>query len=169
MNRMIELLSVVFLLGTMLVGGGALVGAQDATPTAEEDAVYEYIGSGVTETLPSGPAELLLFRIMLAPGATLSFSPDDPSVVLAVVEAGVVTFQVEATVTVWRAGELGAQHEETIPAGEACVLEPGDSAVFPPNIEGEVRNDGTEPGTIMVSNIAPVQDSGPATPEAATP
>ena len=167
MNRIIRLLSIVLLLGTMILSSGVLAGAQDATPTVEEeDAVYEYIGSGVTDTLPPGPAELLLFRIVMAPGTALPFSPDDPSVVLVVVEAGVVTFQVEAPVTVRRAGEFDAQQEEAIPTGEAFVLETGDSAILPPNLEGEVRNEGSEPGTIMVSNIALVEDSGPATPEA---
>ena len=68
----------------------------------------------------------------------------DPSSGMCLVEAGTITIQAEAPVSVTRGATLG----EAIPAGEAGMLEAGDAAYIPGSINGEIRNDGDEPAVL---------------------
>lgn len=140
------------LLGLMTATGVRTV-AQEATPAAGDDGMmmegitFEVLGYGTAAELPAAPAELQLFRLRLEPGATFPFDPADPSTGMAFVEAGAVTINVASPMTVLRAAAAGnpfPEETEEIAAGTEFTLNLGDSAVFPPHVEGEARNDGSE-------------------------
>jgi quercetin dioxygenase-like cupin family protein len=137
--------------------------AQDATPPADQQAgapegvSFVTLASGTIEVLSPGTANLVFGRIRLAPGATLPFDPTDPSVDLVYVSSGTLTFRVEADMTVARGVRAGTPipaEPEAIPANTEFTLSDGDSALFPPNASGEVRNDGDEDATAWVTNVA---------------
>jgi quercetin dioxygenase-like cupin family protein len=137
--------------------------AQDATPPAEQQAgapegvSFASLASGTIEVLTPGTANLTLGRIRFAPGATLPFDPTDPSVDLLYMSTGTLTFRVEADMTVARgvrAGTPAPAEPEAIPANTEFTMSDGDSALFPPNASGEVRNDGDEDATAWVTNVA---------------
>jgi quercetin dioxygenase-like cupin family protein len=137
--------------------------AQDATPPAEQQAgapegvSFVSLASGTIEVLSPGTANLTLGRIRLAPGATLPFDPTDPSVDLVYMSSGTLTFRVEADMTVARGARAGTPaptEPEAIPANTEFTMSDGDSALFPPNASGEVRNDGDEDATAWVTNVA---------------
>ena len=146
--------------------------AQDATPPSEQQAgapegvSFVSLASGTIEVLSPGTANLVLGRIRLAPGAVLPFDPTDPSVDLVFVSTGTFTFRVDAPMTVARSASAGTPaptEPEAIAAGTEFTLSDGDSALFPPNASGEVRNDGDEDATAWVTNVALF------TPAASTP
>ncbi len=134
---------------------------------------------GTAEELPA-PADLILIRFTIDPGAGFPIEEDDPSVALVYVESGAFTVRTEAPIRVTRAAtiaafatpgavEEGAEPQlEEIAAGTEFTLEAGDSAVFPPNVPGEVRNDGAEPAVGLVTIIAPPEEAE-GTPAAGTP
>jgi quercetin dioxygenase-like cupin family protein len=154
--------------GVVIVGIVALSAqpstvAQEATPSAEEmmpeGLAFEALGYGVAETLPEAPVDLALFRFGLEPGASFQFDPNDPSVALAYVESGEATFTVESPITILRAAGAGTpfpEETEEVAAGMPFTLSAGDSAVFPPNVVGELGNNGTDAVTLLVANIAPL-------------
>ncbi len=135
------------------------------------------LGFGTAEELPAAPADLLLFRVTLDPGASIPAEEGDPAVVLLYVESGSLTIQIEAPLQVTRAATIeafatpGAVEEgadlgpEEVAAGTEVTLEAGDSAVLPPNAPGELRNDGDEPVVGLGALVAPIQEDG-ATPAA---
>lgn len=168
-----------------LAVGAAVVTAHeghDATPPADEgyDTVevgegvsLEFLGLGQTETLPPGPASIQLFRIIIEPGSSIAL-PEYPSTALASIESGTVTLRIDTPITVLRVPEDAAPHDDLdqVPANEEVTLEEGDSALFPPNVTGEVRNDGEEATSILVANIFAVENDEsdrPAPIEASTP
>ena len=55
-----------------------------------------------------------------------------------------------------------------MPAGTEFTLNTGDSAVLPPHVEGEARNDGSEVASVLVANIGPLTGPG-AADQGATP
>ena len=137
--------------------------AQDATPPSEqqggapEGVSFVTLASGSIEVLSPGTANLVLGRIRLAPGATVPFDPTDPSVDLVFVAGGTLTFRVDAPMTVARGVSAGTPvptEPEAIEAGTEFTMSDGDSALFPPNASGEVRNDGDEDATAWVTNVA---------------
>lgn len=161
--------SVVALLITLVLaivagqGMNPITRAQDATPSAEqqtgvpEGVSFVTLASGSIEVLSPGTANLVLGRIRLEPGATLPFDPTDPSVDLLYMSTGELTFRVEAPMTVARGVRAGTPiptEPEAIPADTEFTLRDGDSALFPPNAAGEVRNDGDEDATAWVTNVA---------------
>ncbi len=142
--------------------------AQEATPAAEEfeGVTLRSVASGSLEVLAPGTAFLSLGRIALDPGATIPFDPTDPSAVLIYAASGELTFRVETAMTIARRGDPGTPaptEPEEVEANTEFTLREGDSALFPPALAGEVRNDGTEPASAWVVNLAVVSD------EAATP
>ena len=137
--------------------------AQDATPPSDQQAgapegvSFVTFASGTIEVLSPGTANLALGRIRVAPGATLPFDPTDPSVALLFMSAGTLTFRIEAPMSVARGGRGGTPvptEPEDIPAGTEFTMGDGDSALFPPNTAGEVRNDGAEDAVALVTNVA---------------
>jgi hypothetical protein len=161
--------SVVALLVTLVFtllasqGMNSITRAQDATPPTDQQAgppegvSFATLASGTIEVLRPGTANLVLGRIRLEPGSTLTFDPTDPSVDLVFMASGTLTFRVEAPMTVARGvGTATAvpTEPEAIPAGTEFTLSDGDSALFPPNADGEVRNDGDEDAVAWVTNVA---------------
>ena len=173
----------VSLLAVLLVGVavGAWFGpgatAQEGTPPAEEEfalpegVTFAPLAYGTAEELPAAPADLVLFRFGLEPGATFQLDEDDPSVALAYVEEGALTVTMETPMTVLRAAGDETPFPEQmdlIKAGTEFTLEEGDSAIFPANVEGEIRNEGDESATLLVAQVAPLEGEA-GTPEAGTP
>ena len=165
-------LMVVLLIGLFGTAGLAPAAlAQDASPEApsdEEEGGLEGIGFEFVSSFPipemSGPATIVdVFRITLEPDAFLPLEEDDPTSGLAYIESGSVTIDADISIPVLRAPEdpegFPGDAEE-MPAGTEFSLEEGDSAMFPPNVFGDVRNDGSEPATVLIIVLAP--DSGEA-------
>lgn len=163
-------LAAVVLLGTLAVAGLRPTAAQDATPGAEEDfglegLTFEPIGFGAANRLPAAPADLVLIRLTIEPAAYLPFDPEDASVALVAVESGTVTVRADVPLQVLRAATLamfatpGAVEEDAVPAPEDVAadteftLEAGDSVVFPPNVGGEARNEGSEPAVLLAAIV----------------
>jgi quercetin dioxygenase-like cupin family protein len=168
-------LAAVLLLGVLALAGLRPAAAQDATPPAgevfaPEGVAFAPLALGSVEALPAGAADLILVRLTLDPGASLPSEPGDPSVALVYVESGALTVRLDAPIRVYRAAVLkvfatpgaGADPEE-MAAGAEFTLEAGDSALFPPNVAGEVRNDGTVPAVGLASIVAPLEGAA-ATP-----
>ena len=170
------------LVGLLVAGrGDPLALAQEGTPPAEEEfelpegVAFIPLGYGTAEKLPAAPADLLLARFTLEPGAGFDLDANDPSVALVYVEAGTLTVQVDAPIRVTRAAALAAfatpeamatpPAPEEVAAGTAFTLAAGDSAVFPPNVAGEVRNEGAEGVAGLVALVEP-REGGEATPVA---
>jgi quercetin dioxygenase-like cupin family protein len=169
--------SIVVLLVTLVFAGvvremSSSAYAQDATPASGqqgetlEGVTARAVASGSLEVLAPGTAFLSLGRIALDPGSALPFDPMDPSAVLVYAASGELTFRVEAPMTIARRVEPGtpvAPEPEAVAANTEFTLAEGDSALFPPAIAGEVRNDGAEPATAWVVNVA-LQTEAAATP-----
>ena len=145
--------------------------AQDATPPsgqagAPEGVSMVTLARGSVQVLSPGTANLVLGRVKLAPGATFPFDPTNPSVDLVYMTSGTLTFRVEAPMKVARGAKAGtpvAAEPEAIPAGTEFTLSDGDSAIFPPNTGGEVRNDSDQEATAWVTNVSLIP-SAAATP-----
>ena len=161
--------SVIALLISLMLATVAIQGmplstrAQDATPPsgqqagAPEGVTFVTLASGSIEVLTPGTANLVLGRIKLDPGATLPFDPNDPSVDLVYMTGGTLTFRIDAPMTVARGVSVGTPvptEPEEIAANTEFTMSDGDSALFPPNAGGEVRNDGDEEATAWVTNVA---------------
>ena len=68
-----------------------------------------------------------------------------------------LTFRVEAPMSVARGARAGTPvptEAEEIAAGTEFTMSEGDSALFPPNASGEVRNDGADDAVAWVTNVA---------------
>jgi quercetin dioxygenase-like cupin family protein len=170
-------LIVVVLLSILALPAQPVILAQEATPGAEEFApegvTFEPLALATGLALPS-TGELFLARFGLEPGAALPLEPGDPAYALAAVESGALTIRVDGPLTVTRAEEMagvmaeeGVPATETIAAGQEVTLSAGDSALFPPNAGGEIRNDGQEPVSGTVALVGPPVAEG--TPVAGTP
>jgi quercetin dioxygenase-like cupin family protein len=146
--------------------------AQEATPPAGAEEVpagvtFEPLGFGTADELPAAPADFVLVRLTVEPGAGFPIEADDPSVALAYVEAGALTVTVDAPIRVTRAATIAAfatpgaaeagavPGPEEVAAGAEFTLAAGDSAFFPANVPGEVRNDGQERAVALVAILAP--------------
>lgn len=176
----------VVLLGLLAAAGPAARAAvQEGTPLAEEEfapegVTFEPLGFGVSEELPAAPADLALARLTIEPGAGFPLDENDPSVALVSVESGALTVRAEDPIRVLRAATLAAfatpgaveegavSEAEEVAAGTEVALEAGDSVVFPPNLEGEVRNDGQERALLLAAIVAPPEGEAGA-PAEATP
>jgi len=147
---------------------GSVTLAQDATPPAgeREGVALRSLASGTLEVLGPGTAFLNFGRIALEPGATIPFDPTDPSAVLIYAASGELTFRVEAPMTIARRVAPGTPvptEPEVVEANTAFTLREGDSALFPPAVAGEVRNEGGDPAIAWLVNLAVVSDAA-ATP-----
>jgi quercetin dioxygenase-like cupin family protein len=154
-----------------MIGAQMQAGAQDATPSPGEAVKTRTLASGSLQVLTPGTAILNLGRITSAPGASVPFDPQDPSAVLIYVSSGALTFQVAAPMTVARLATEGTPSPtgtESVEANTPFTLNNGDSALFPPAIAGEVRNEGQDEASAWLVNVA-VQAAGAGTPAAGTP
>jgi quercetin dioxygenase-like cupin family protein len=160
-------LMIIMLFGIAMLGASQSSVAQEASPAAGAEMgaglSFEYIGGGTVETLPEAPVLFEMLRIGFEPNASFPIDATDPSITLALVERGQITFLVDGPVTVFHAMEMT---EELVPAGQEFTLVAGDSALFPPNIAGEIGNQGITSSSVLLSNIAPIDDGAAATPVA---
>jgi quercetin dioxygenase-like cupin family protein len=136
--------------------------AQDATPASERTAAnsdsgtFRALASGSMDLLAPGTTELGFGRVTLDPGASVPFDPNDPSAILVYIASGAATFRVDAEMTVARAGGAGTPmptEPEAVAPDTEFILREGDSALFPPAIAGEARNDGTEEAVAWVVTV----------------
>jgi hypothetical protein len=161
--------SIIVLLVTLALTAGVVqdmdqsVLAQESTPAAgqepgvlPEGVSARAVASGSIEVLAPSTAFLSLGRVTLDPGAVFTFDPTDPAAVLIYSASGELTFLVEADTPVARRVDAGtpAPAPEPVAANTEFTLSEGDSAFFPPFVAGEVRNNGTEPATAWVVNVA---------------
>jgi quercetin dioxygenase-like cupin family protein len=172
----VSVLAVVGLVGT---GHLPIVVAQSGTPMAEgmpPGVTAQPLGGGHVDTLPAAPADLVLIRFTLAPGASMPIDPNDPSLALAYIESGTLTVQFASPLTVTRAsamnamatpGASGMPATEQIPAGTTGTLQAGDSVIGPPNVGGTLSNAGTAPVVVLTAIISPSTMGTPAAPPAA--
>jgi quercetin dioxygenase-like cupin family protein len=144
--------------------------AQEATPPAspqaEEEVFARVVAAGSVQILSPGTAFISMGRITIPPGAVVSFDPNDPNAVLFYVSAGELTFQVSAPMEVTRRIEPGTPvpgGPEEVAADTPFTLLDGESALFPPALSGEVRNDGSEDASAWIVNLAH-QPADAATP-----
>jgi quercetin dioxygenase-like cupin family protein len=173
------------LLVAVLIGMGvagrasSITFAQEGTPSAEnmapEGITFTPLGFGTADKLPATPADFALFRVGFDPGAGFPIEASDPSVALVVIEAGTLTIRVDAPTRVTRAATMAAfatpgMDENAVPApeeiaaGTEFTMAAGDSAYFPPNEAGEVRNDGQEVAVALIASIGPQGASMGGTP-----
>jgi hypothetical protein len=134
--------------------------AQQSTPTAEATGVE--IAPGITfELLPSSEDPPTLYRLRLAPGATLTFV-DDPAISLVYVESGALSLQLDAAVSDARPDAASGEEE----ADTAVTLSQGDYFVLPPLVAGEIRNEGQEALSMVIAAITPglIPEAAVATP-----
>jgi quercetin dioxygenase-like cupin family protein len=152
MRRLSVLLSVVVLLSSAVVLSRPSA-AQEATPAVivTGDVTIDQTTLGNTDQLPTGPATIAMARIELPPGASLAYPADNPAFGAYVVESGTVTVNLMDDFHKTRDGQ---PHGVAI-GGEDTQLEPGDGFFWAPNTEGEIRNDGSEPATLVVVTIVP--------------
>jgi hypothetical protein len=69
---------------------------------------------------------------------------------------GTLTFRIEAPISVVRGAQAGTPapaEAEDMPVGTEFTMSEGDSALFPPNAAGEVRNDGEEDAVAWVTSM----------------
>ncbi len=168
MRRFVSLASfvAVMLLGMVALRAMPNASAQDATPAGGEQMAgftAEPLGLAVSVDLPS-PVDLIAARLNFNPGATLPLLPDDPSGGLLVVESGEFTVQVDAPLSVMRAGAMAADPSamppmETTASGDVVTLAAGDSAYIPGSISGELRNDGDVPAVGLAFLASPSMGS----------
>ena len=164
----LPLRSVVLIVALMtLLAGLGSVAAQDATPPSApasgtpEAATFRGLAAGSIEVLAPSTANVVLGRIVLAPGSSVPFDPADPSALLVYVTSGEMTFRVEVPMSVargTRAGTPVASGPEEIEAGTEFTLRNGDSAIFPGAMTGEVRNDGTEEASALAVDIVHITE-----------
>jgi hypothetical protein len=157
--------SIIVLLVTLALTAGVVrdmdqsVLAQEATPAPgelPEGVTARTVASGSIEVTAPSTAFLSLGRLTLEPGAVITFDPTDPAGVLVYAASGELTFRVEADTPVARRVDVGTPvpEPEQVPANTEFTLSEGDSAFFPPLLTGEVRNDGAEPASAWVVNVA---------------
>lgn len=124
--------------------------AQESTPAAETTGVE--IAPGVTfDLVPPSEDPPSLYRLLLAPGATLSFA-GDPAISLVYVESGALSLQMAAAVSDARTDADDGDEED---ADAALTLSEGDYFVLPPLVAGDIRNEGQDPVSIMIAAITP--------------
>src|SRR4051812_10524193 len=83
--------------------------AQDATPATGQDAIVRALATASLEVSAPGTVNLRFERVDLAPGAVFHVDASDPSTLLLVVAAGVLTGQVDMPLTVTRREHPGTQ------------------------------------------------------------
>ena len=159
-------LAFVALLVALLVAPSA---AQEATPEAgglPAGASIQILAEALVEELPPAPADVVLVRLTIPPGATI---PLDPALALVHVESGAVAVRKTTGLTVTQVTVAGTPvAAQVVATGVETVFGPGDAALFPPFVAGEILNPGAEPAVILVLLVEPV--GAAATPVAeATP
>jgi hypothetical protein len=163
-------IGVVMVLGLgALTWAGTVTHAQDATPAAGQMAPAGTTG-GVTfaavafahgVTLPN-PADVVMIRLGLDPGASVPINETEPTAGLLLVESGTLTFRSSEPQTVTRAGLEAAiatadatgeeaAASETIPAGTDLTLTAGEATFVTATASGTLRNDSPAPASGLIT------------------
>src|SRR5215216_1080831 len=151
--------AIVILITTLMTFTCGMLGpvptsAQRSTPAATG---VEISPGVIFELMHSSEDPPSLYRLRLAPGATLSFV-DDPAISLVYVESGALSLQLNAEVSDTRPDATSDEEE----ANAAVALSEGDYFVLPPLVAGEIRNEGQEALSIVIAAITPVLIPGAA-------
>jgi adenosylcobinamide amidohydrolase len=172
MRRIPTLMSVmaVALLGLIGLGAQSRAVAQESTPAATgmmpAGISFEELAFATGVDVPS-PADVSVARIALEPGAGFPIDASDPSSGMLVVESGTFTVSASTEMSVSRgaglnsamatamAGGAYAPELETIAVGEEATMEAGDAIWIPGNVDGEIRNDGSETAVGLAFLISP--------------
>jgi predicted ester cyclase len=117
-------------------------------PAATPDVTTVDLAGRMPATLPSGPAQVGLGRVTLAPGASLRVHA--PGVALLAVEAGSMSLAISDGTAWSRHGADGA-----ITTDSDGTLRAGDAILFEPGAAGEVRSVGDAPLVLLVVTITP--------------
>jgi quercetin dioxygenase-like cupin family protein len=166
---LLSMLAVIALSAMGLIAQRSAV-AQEATPGGEEmmqaGVTFDPLGFALGVDV-ANPADLVLVRLSIDPGASLPLEASDPTGGMLYVESGTFTVQVDSELSVSRgagmsdamataeAGGMFSPPTETIAASEEVTLAVGDSAYIPGSITGEIRNDGNEPAVGVAFLIGP--------------
>ncbi len=119
--------------------------AQEGTPAAETE-----IAPGIMfDLIPASEDPPSLYRLRLAPGATLAFA-GDPAISLVYVASGRLELQLDTSVSDTRSNEATGQ-------AETSTVRQGDYFLLPPLVAGEIRNERREPASIVIAAITPAQ------------
>ena len=153
---------VIVVLLALLAARAAL--AQDGTPSPADP----FAGQEVTplavvplDALPPTPAELLLVRATVAPGAELPVAAVQGALV-GIVEAG--SFAVHGAGPVFVTRASGADAATGLPAATPATdfsAGAGDQIVAPPGTAVTYRNAGSEPATFLLAGIVPADGPWP--------
>ena len=161
-------------IATLSLLGLAALQAQPATVAQEaatEEIGFEPLSLAVGVDLPSS-ADIVVARLSLGPGARSASDENDATVGVLLVEEGTFTVEIDAPMTVTRGASfseaLAAAESsgnfsgvaETVAPGEAITLDVGDVAYIPPNVSGEIRNDGQKPAVALGFLAAPTMLTG---------
>ncbi len=187
MRQLFRLVSigVVMVLGLgALTWSGTLTHAQDATPASGQmapagtsgGATFEAIAFAQVVTLPN-PADVVMIRLGLEPGASVPINDTEPMAGLLLVESGTLTFRSSEPQTVTRAGLEAAiataeatgddgTASETIPAGTDITLDAGESTFVTATASGMLRNDSQVPASGLVTLFVASAGAMAATPAA---
>jgi hypothetical protein len=165
-------IGVVMVLGLgALTWAGTVIHAQDATPAAGQMAPAGTTG-GVTfaavafahgVTLPN-PADVVMIRLGLDPGASVPINETEPTAGLLLVESGTLTFRSSEPQMVTRAGLEAAiataeptgeeaAASETIPAGTDLTLTAGEATFVTATASGTLRNDSPAPASGLITLV----------------
>lgn len=155
MHRTASLSAVLLLvLGLALVGGGSLLGAQEATPTPVSSVGVSggALGQGEPEAAPDHV--LWLRHATFEPGGYVPLHHHPGALVLSV-ESGSLLYAVEEGVaTVTRKGTDGSPGAtEAIGPGEETTINAGDS-VFEQGVLHTAINEGDEPTKLLIAALA---------------
>lgn len=149
----------VFVVFVVLVAA-TVVPQRASAVLAQELPTAEPLLTMMLETLPAAPIRVQLFRMTLAPGATVPLHTR-PGPELNRIEAGTFGAVVQGTPLVERASDEGAEPEASPEAGTEFSLTPGDQIVFPPQSSRTMRNLGETPAALVGVLFLPVGHQHP--------
>lgn len=160
-----------------LMGVGSVAGlsghhalAQEASPVAQSGVEgITYLPLGYIPAIPMPDAvDTEVARGTLEPGASFSFTPDDPAAAILIMESGEIAVTVEdaswtisrgaavaAIVTGTPAADGATEVVEVIEAGETATFAAGDVAYVPGNVTGELHNSGDEKAVTLLLTYLP--------------
>jgi hypothetical protein len=143
--------------GLLVWGSPSTLVAQEASPVPSDEGVtIEPVASGVTDTLPSAPSLIQLYRIHVTPESSYSQPDGDPGTGVITAEAGEITVTLSDEATITHADGT----TETLDADTETVLEVGDSILGPVGSGVTFRNDGFVEAVVLVVSVQP-EDATP--------
>ncbi len=166
----------IVLVGTLAVQSSPGAIAQEATPSTQAAVTFDAVAFASSIPLPA-TGDVSVARISFAPGTGFPMAEIDPVHGLAVIESGELTLRAGRPLVVTRAGALGTAMKpaggmvvppatEEIATGQEVTVRAGDTALFPPHVGGELRNDGQETTVVLATFVG---EAVTGTPVAGTP